>query len=227
MALEDSTQLPWLSPREQSHPEQVSNGFPCGHAWLQERSQARTQLQATWENHDAGNILHNEVNWPEKRVCPFRRVPGSHPGMHVHSLCISCCLGISRNPLGSHSGNLAFVFPKCQHYCSSNRNKKETASLPGRVLCVAPAGILTFLTPTCLPPQPREKACLLGRTWTKYKTWIQRFHAILTRECFLWNSLVYWEHVYLFCRHTKHSCIWWHQEPFYLPLGEGKREMEL
>lgn len=104
--------------------------------------------------------------------------------MHVHSLCISCCLGILRNPLGSHSRDLAFVFQKCQHYCSSNRNKKETASLPGRVFCVAPAGILTFSNSHMLASQPREKACLLGRTWTKYKTWIQRFHAIFTRSVF-------------------------------------------
>lgn len=66
MASEDSTFLPWLSSREESHPEQGSDGFSYGHVWLQEHSQARTQLQATWENHDVENILPNKVNWPEK-----------------------------------------------------------------------------------------------------------------------------------------------------------------
>ena len=63
-------------------------------------------------------------------------------------------MGILRNTLESHSRNLAFVFQKCQLYCSSNRNKKETTSLPGRLFSVAAAGRLTFPAPTCWPPQP-------------------------------------------------------------------------
>lgn len=78
-------------------------------------------------------------------------------------LCVSCGTGILRSTLGSHSRNLAFVFGKCQLYCSSNRNKRETASLPGRFFSAVSAGILTFLAWTCLPPQLYEKRMLTGK----------------------------------------------------------------
>lgn len=77
--------------------------------------------------------------------------------------CVSCSTGILRSTLGSHSRNLAFVFWKCQLYGSSNRNKRETASLPGRFFSVIPAEILAFLALTCLPPQLYEKRTLSGR----------------------------------------------------------------
>nr|KAF6379136.1 hypothetical protein mMyoMyo1_009965 [Myotis myotis] len=106
--------------------------------------------------------------------------------MHLNFfLCISCCLGILRNPLGSHSRNLAFVFQKCQHYCSSNRNKKETASLPGRVSCVAPAGILTFLTPTCLPPRLVKKHAVLAEPEPNIKHGFNVFMPFLPGSVFL------------------------------------------
>ena len=136
-------------------------------------------------------------------------------------------MSILRSSLGRHSRNLAFVPHKYQLYYSSNRNKRETASLPGRIVRVVPAGTLTFVAATCLPPQPCEKARCLGRAWTKNETWLPHLHAIFTGKCFHWEHTGWLRTCVPLLLRTEHFFIRWPQEPFYLQLDGGRKETEL
>lgn len=167
MAHKDSIHLPWLTRGWGSNPDHIDEGFSCGHSWIQDHESGySTALSYMGISGFLGNRLQSIINQTYLKIglCAFRKVLGSQPDIHVHFfLCVSCCTGILRSTLGSHSRNLAFVFWKCQLYCSSNRNKRETASLPGRFFSAIPAESLAFLPLTCLPPQLYEKRTLSGR----------------------------------------------------------------
>ena len=155
------------------------------------------RLQHSFKLHGNIRILgkqtaeHHKPNLPENRAVCFQKVSGK-PARHSCTfffLCVSCCTGILRSTLGSHSRNLAFVFWKCQLYCSSNRNKRETASLPGRFFSAIPAESLAFLALTCLPPQLYEKRTLSGRDpnqiWNMVSTIAYHFYQeVLSLEHF-------------------------------------------
>lgn len=212
----------WLQDRKANLTKSALD-FLVDPVWLEHNFQLHGKIVTLGK--ETAKAAFTQPTW--KRVRAFRKVLKSYLDIHVHFCIVSCYMGILRSSLGSHSRNLAFVFQKYQLSWSSNRNKGETASLPGRVFRVTPAGVLTFLAPTCLPPQPCEKECYLGRTWTKNnETWFQHFHAIFTRKCFHWEHTGLRTCVTLLLR-TEHFFIRWPQEPFYLQLDGGKKEMEL
>lgn len=142
-----------------------SDGISCGH-WIQDsESGYSTASSYLGISGFLGNRLQSIIHQTHLKIgpCAFRKVLGSQPDVHVHYLMCQLLHGYFEEHFGKSQQELGFVFWKCQLYGSSNRNKRETASLPGRFFSVIPAEILTFLALTCLPPQLYEKRTLSGR----------------------------------------------------------------